>query len=174
MSGTLNKVILIGNVGAEMKIHQFDSGDKLGRLPLATSESYMDRETNERISQTEWHNIVVRNKLVDIFEKYVKKGDKLYIEGKIKTRKWQDANNQDQYMTEIIVSEFTFLTPKDSQSDFSNSGSNQPSNQSSSQTTNPTSGSTPSSSQPSTSQSNPSQMGSESFSKDEDDDGLPF
>ncbi|MDD3772001.1 MAG: single-stranded DNA-binding protein [Weeksellaceae bacterium] len=118
MNGTLNKVILIGNVGGEIKIHQFDNHDKIGRFSLATSESYT-RENGERIVQTEWHNVVVRNKVVDIFEKYVKKGDKLYIEGKLKSRKWQDANGQDRYTTEIIVSDFTFLTPKNSSQDSS-------------------------------------------------------
>ena len=157
MSGTLNKVILIGNVGAEMKVHQFDSGDKIGRLPLATSESYTDSKTGEKITQTEWHNIVVRNKVVDVFDRYVKKGDKLYIEGKIKTRKWQDANGQDQYMTEIIVNEFTFLSPKGGgDSDFQNSPSQQENPQSSGPSTNPPSSST------------------ESLSTEEEDDGLPF
>lgn len=112
MAGSINKVILIGNVGAEMKVHQFDDGGKIGRLPLATSESYTSRQTGERIEQTEWHNLVVRNRVVDIFEQYVKKGDKLYIEGKIKTRKWKNEQGMDRYMTEIIVENFTFLTPK--------------------------------------------------------------
>lgn len=113
MSGTLNKVLLIGNVGAEIKVHQFDNQNKIGNFPLATSETYTSRETGEKITQTEWHNIVVRgSKLVEVFEKYVKKGDKLYIEGRIRTRKWQDQNGQDRYTTEIILNEFTFLTPK--------------------------------------------------------------
>lgn len=112
MNGTLNKVILIGNVGDDVKIHQFDDNNKIGRFPLATSESYTSRETGEKVSQTEWHNIIVRNKVAEIFEKFVKKGDKLYVEGKLKSRKWQDQNGQDRYTTEIIVSEFTFLTPK--------------------------------------------------------------
>lgn len=113
MNGTLNKVMLIGNVGDEIKVHQFDDQNKIGRFPLATSESFTSKETGEKVSQTEWHNIVVRGtKLVEIFEKYVKKGDKLYIEGKLKSRKWQDSNNQDRYTTEIVVSDFTFLTTK--------------------------------------------------------------
>ena len=118
MNGTLNKVILIGNVGDDVKIHQFDDQNKIGRFPLATSESYTSKDSGEKITQTEWHYIVVRNKVAEIFEKYVKKGDKLYIEGKLKTRKWQDNNGQDRYTTEVIVNEFTFLTPKsgDSQS----------------------------------------------------------
>ena len=119
MNGTLNKVILIGNVGDDVKIHQFDDQNKIGRFPLATSESYTSKESGEKVSQTEWHNIIVRNKLAEIFEKYVKKGDKLYVEGRLKTRKWQDQNNQDRYTTEIIVSDFTFLTPKGNESNSS-------------------------------------------------------
>lgn len=114
MNGTLNKVILIGNVGDDVKIHQFDDQNKIGRFPLATSESYTSKETGEKVTQTEWHYIVVRNKVAEIFEKYVKKGDKIYIEGRLKTRKWQDNNNQDRYTTEVIVNDFTFLTPKNS------------------------------------------------------------
>ncbi len=125
MNGTLNKVILIGNVGDDVKIHQFDDNNKIGRFPLATSESYTSRETGEKVSQTEWHNIIVRNKVAEIFEKFVKKGDKLYIEGKLKSRKWQDQNGQDRYTTEIIVSEFTFLTPKSAGSGEYNSTQNE-------------------------------------------------
>ena len=125
MNGTLNKVILIGNVGDDVKIHQFDDQNKIGRFPLATSETYTSRDSGEKITQTEWHYIVVRNKLAEIFEKYVKKGDKLYLEGKLKTRKWQDQNNQDRYTTEIHVNEFTFLTPKGSDSNVSSDYSNQ-------------------------------------------------
>lgn len=116
MNGTLNKVILIGNMGDDVKIHEFDDQNKIGRFPLATSEVYTSRDNGERVTQTEWHNIVARNKVAEILEKYAKKGDKIYIEGKLKTRKWQDQNGQDKYMTEIIVSDFTFLTPKSSDS----------------------------------------------------------
>jgi len=124
MNGTLNKVILIGNVGDDVKIHQFDDQNKIGRFPLATSENYTARDSGEKVTQTEWHNIIVRNKVAEIFEKYVKKGDKLYVEGKLKTRKWQDQSGQDRYTTEIIVSDFTFLTPKTTDSGgYSNSGS---------------------------------------------------
>lgn len=112
MNGTLNKVILIGNMGDDVKIHEFDNQNKIGRFPLATSEAFTSKETGERITQTEWHNVVARNKAAEILEKYAKKGDKLYIEGKIKTRKWQDSSGVDRYTTEIIVNDFTFLTPK--------------------------------------------------------------
>ncbi|MFA5619628.1 MAG: single-stranded DNA-binding protein [Weeksellaceae bacterium] len=113
MAGSLNKVMLIGNIGADIKIHRFDNGGIIGRLPLATSESYTAKETGERIEQTEWHNLVVRNKVAEIFEKYVKKGDKLFVEGKIKSRKWQGEDGVDRYTTEIIVENFSLLTPKD-------------------------------------------------------------
>lgn len=112
MNGTMNKVILIGNLGDEVKMHQFDDTNSIGRFPVATTESFTSRESGEKVSQTEWHNIVVRNKLAEICSKYLKKGDKVYIEGRLKTRKWQDNNNQDRYTTEIIASEVIFLTTK--------------------------------------------------------------
>lgn len=112
MNGTLNKVILIGNVGGDVKVHRFDENNLIGRLSIATSESFMSKEKGQRVDQTEWHNLVVRNKLAEIFEKYVKKGDKIYVEGKLKTRKYQDQTGQEKYTTEIIVSEFTFLSNK--------------------------------------------------------------
>ena len=112
MSGTLNKVMLIGHLGDEVKIHRFEDGGCVGRFPLATNESYMNKQTNERVSNTEWHNIVLRNKAAEICEKYLSKGDKVYIEGRIKTRKWQDDKGNDRYSTEINCTEFTFLSHK--------------------------------------------------------------
>lgn len=112
MSGTLNKVMLIGHLGDEVKMHYFEGGGCIGRFPLATNETYTNKQTNERVTNTEWHNIVVRNKAAEIFEKYVSKGDKVYIEGRIKTRKWQDDSGNDRYSTEIQCTEFTFLTTK--------------------------------------------------------------
>lgn len=112
MAGTLNKVMLIGHTGDEVKMNYFEGGNCLGRFPLATNEEYVNRSTGERVSNTEWHNIVVRNKAAEICEKYLKKGDKVYIEGRIKTRKWQDDKGMDRYSTEIQCTEFTFLTPK--------------------------------------------------------------
>jgi single-strand DNA-binding protein len=119
MNGTMNKVILIGNLGDEVKMHQFDETSSIGRFPIATSESYTARETGEKVTQTEWHNIVVRNKLAEICNKYLKKGDKVYVEGKLKTRKWQDNNNQDRYTTEIIANEVVFLNSKSSSGEMS-------------------------------------------------------
>ena len=112
MSGTLNKVMLIGHLGDEVKIHRFEDGGCVGRFPLATNETYMNKQTNERVSNTEWHNIVLRNKAAEICEKYLSKGDKVYVEGRIKTRKWQGEDGQDRYTTEVNVDEFTFLSTK--------------------------------------------------------------
>ena len=113
MAGTLNKVMLIGHTGDEVKMHYFEGGNCIGRFPLATNEEYINKSTNEKVSNTEWHNIVVRNKAAEVCEKYLRKGDKVYIEGRIKTRKWQDDKGIDRYSTEIQCLEFTFLTPKD-------------------------------------------------------------
>ena len=112
MSGTLNKVMLIGHTGDTVKMNYFEGGGCIGRFPLATNESYTNRTSGEKVSNTEWHNIVVRNKGAEICEKYLKKGDKVYIEGRIKTRKWQDDQGNDRYSTEIQCTDFTFLTPK--------------------------------------------------------------
>ncbi|MEH6534884.1 MAG: single-stranded DNA-binding protein [Psychroserpens sp.] len=112
MSGTLNKVMLIGHLGDEVKMHYFDGGNCIGRFPLATNETYTNKQTNERVTNTEWHNIVVRNKAAEICEKYLSKGDKVYIEGRLKTRKWQDDKGNDRYSTEIQCTDFTFLTTK--------------------------------------------------------------
>ncbi len=112
MSGTLNKVMLIGHTGDEVKMHYFEGGNCIGRFPLATNDSYVNKTTGDRVTSTEWHNIVVRNKAAEICEKYLKKGDKVYIEGRLKTRKWQDEQGKDRYSTEIQCTDFTFLTPK--------------------------------------------------------------
>lgn len=115
MSGTLNKVMLIGHLGDEVKMHYFDDKNCVGRFPLATNETYTNKQTNERVSNTEWHNIVVRNKAAEICEKYLTKGDKVYIEGRIKTRKWTDDKGMERYSTEIQCTDFTFLTNKNEQ-----------------------------------------------------------
>ena len=115
MSGTLNKVMLIGHLGDNVKIHYFDDSNCVGRFPLATNETYTNKQTNEKVTNTEWHNVVVRNKAAEICEKYLKKGDRVYIEGRLKTRKWQDDNGNDRYSTEIICIDFTFLTAKNEQ-----------------------------------------------------------
>lgn len=112
MSGTLNKVMLIGYLGNEVKIHYFEGGSCIGRFPLATNETYINKQTNEKITSTEWHNIVIRNKAAEICEKYLSKGDRVYIEGRIKSRQWQGEDGIAKYTTEIQATEFTFLTTK--------------------------------------------------------------
>ncbi len=112
MNGTLNKVMLIGHLGDDVKLHYFEGGNCIGRFPLATNEVYINKQTNEKITSTEWHNLVVRNKAAEICEKYLTKGDKIYIEGRIKSRQWQAEDGTTKYTTEIQVTEFTFLTTK--------------------------------------------------------------
>ena len=126
MAGTVNKVILIGHTGDEVKMKFFEGGNCIGRFPLATNEEYVNRSTGERISNTEWHNCVVRNKAAEVCEKYLKKGDKVYIEGRIKNRQWTGEDGQQRYTTEIQVQEFTFLTPKNDTATPSKSPENTP------------------------------------------------
>ena len=117
MSGTVNKVMLIGYLGDEVKMHYFDGGNCIGRFPLATNEVYINKSTNEKITSTEWHNLVVRNKAAEICEKYLSKGDKIFVEGRIKSRQWTTEDGVAKQTTEIQVTEFTFLhTKKDSES----------------------------------------------------------
>lgn len=115
MSGTLNKVMLIGHLGDNVKLHYFDDKNCVGRFPIATNETYTNKQTNEKVTNTEWHNIVVRNKAAEICEKYLNRGDRVYIEGRLKTRKWQDDSGNDRYSTEVMCTDFTFLTTKNEQ-----------------------------------------------------------
>jgi single-strand DNA-binding protein len=111
MAGTINKVILIGNLGDDVKMHYFDDQNCVGRFPIATSESYTNKQTGEKITNTDWHNIVVRNGLAKVCEKYLSKGDKVYVEGKLKNRQWEQDGVK-RYSTEVQVTEMTMLTPK--------------------------------------------------------------
>ncbi|WP_438722107.1 single-stranded DNA-binding protein [Bartonella rochalimae] len=107
MAGSLNKVILIGNLGADPEIRRLNSGDQVANLRIATSESWRDRNTNERKERTEWHNIVIFNEnLIKVVEQYLKKGSKIYIEGQLQTRKWQDQSGNDRYTTEIVLQKY--------------------------------------------------------------------
>lgn len=111
MNGSVNKVILLGNLGDNIKLHIFSDNNKIARFPLATSDSYTDKESKEKKTITEWHNIVTKNKLAEICEKHLKKGDKIYLEGKIKSRKWED-DGQTHYITEIIADKVQFIHSK--------------------------------------------------------------
>jgi len=106
---SVNKVILVGRLGAEPESRAFPDGGSICNLRLATSENWKDRQTGERKERTEWHRITLRNKLGEIAQQYLHKGSQLYIEGRIQTRKWQDQNGQDRYSTEIVASEMTML-----------------------------------------------------------------
>ena len=102
--------MLIGHLGDEVKLRYFDNGGCIGRFPLATNESYTNKQTGGQVTNTEWHNLVLRNKAAETCEKFLKKGDKLFVEGRIKTRKWQGEDGNPRYSTEIHVDEFTFLS----------------------------------------------------------------
>lgn len=112
MYGTLNKVTLIGHLGDEVKMHYFEGGNSIARFSIATNEVYINKTTNEKITSTEWHNLVFRNKAAELCEKYLSKGDKIYIEGKIRTRQWQTDEGITKHTTEIQVTEFIFLNTK--------------------------------------------------------------
>ena len=112
MSGTLNKVMLIGHLGDEVKMHYFEGGGSIGRFPIATNETYTSKQSGEKVTNTEWHNIVVRNKAAEICEKYLSKGDKVYVEGRLKNRQWQGEDGNTRYTTEVHVQDFTFLSTK--------------------------------------------------------------
>ena len=111
MAGTINKVILIGNLGDDVKMHYFDDQNCVGRFPIATSESYTNKQSGEKVTSTDWHNIVVRNGLAKVCEKYLTKGDKVYVEGKLKNRQWEQDGVK-RYSTEIHVNEMTMLSTK--------------------------------------------------------------
>lgn len=107
MAGSLNKVMLIGNLGADPEIRSFQNGGKVANLRTATSEQWKDRNTGERQERTEWHSVAIFSEgLVNVVERFLKKGSKVYIEGKLQTRKWQDQNGQDRYSTEVVLRGF--------------------------------------------------------------------
>ena len=104
MAGSVNKVILIGNLGADPEVKSFQNGGRIANLRIATSENWKDKNTGEKKERTEWHTVVLNSDgLVGVAERYLKKGSKVYIEGQLRTRKWQDASGNDRYSTEISV-----------------------------------------------------------------------
>lgn len=117
----VNKVILIGNLGKDPEVRHLESGAVVANFPIATSETYKDRKTGEKITQTEWHNIVIWRGLAEVAEKYLKKGNSVYIEGKLRTRSWDDKEGNKRYTTEVIADTMTMLGSKPN-SDNSNSG----------------------------------------------------
>ncbi|MCM5705491.1 single-stranded DNA-binding protein [Larsenimonas salina] len=109
MARGINKVILIGNLGQDPEVRFTPSGTAVANLNLATSDSWTDRQTGQRQDRTEWHRVVLFNKLAEVAQQYVKKGSKVYIEGRLQTRKWQDQNGQDRYSTEIVANDMQML-----------------------------------------------------------------
>ena len=114
MARGVNKVILVGNIGNEPEVRYTGSGSAVANISLATSESWKDKSTGENVERTEWHRVVFFNRLAEIVNEYVKKGSKLYIEGSLKTRKWQDQNGNDRYTTEIVANEMQMLDSRGS------------------------------------------------------------
>jgi single-strand DNA-binding protein len=107
MAGSVNKVILVGNLGKDPEVRRLNSGDPVVSFSLATSDTWRDKSSGERKERTEWHNIVIFNEnLGKIAEQYLKKGSKVYVEGQLQTRKWQDKDGQDRYTTEIVLTRF--------------------------------------------------------------------
>ncbi len=107
MAGSVNKVILIGNLGRDPEIRSLQDGNKVANLSLATSDTWRDKNSGERRERTEWHRVVIFDeKLCEVAEKYLRKGSKIYIEGQIQTRKWQDQSGQDKYATEVVLNRF--------------------------------------------------------------------
>jgi len=119
MAGSVNKVILIGNLGRDPEVRTFQNGGKVCNLRIATSENWKDRETGERRERTEWHSVAIFNEnLARLAEQYLRKGSKVYLEGQLETRKWQDKDGNDRYSTEVVLrpyrGEMTFLDTRDS------------------------------------------------------------
>ena len=129
MSNGLNKVLILGNLGADPDIKYTQAGSPVANLSVATSESWKDKTTNEKVEKVEWHRVVVFGRLAEIAEQYLKKGSKIFVEGKLQTRDWEDSEGKKRYTTEVIAREMTML---DSKGD-SNTSSRQPSNSDSKQ-----------------------------------------
>tara|TARA_B100001123_G_scaffold450359_2_gene620641 strand:+ start:698 stop:1144 length:447 start_codon:yes stop_codon:yes gene_type:complete len=107
MAGSVNKVILVGNLGRDPEVRHMQSGDPIVQLSVATSESWKDRDTSERRERTEWHRVVIFNQnLGRIAEQYLRKGSKVYLEGQLQTRKWQDQSGEDRYSTEVVLQRY--------------------------------------------------------------------
>ena len=126
----VNKVILVGNLGKDPEVRHLENGTAVANFPIATSESYKDKQGN-RVDQTEWHNVVVWRKLAEIAENYLKKGSQIYLEGKLRTRSWDDPQGNKKYTTDVVADTFTMLGRKEDNQNAGNSGTtayNQPTN----------------------------------------------
>ena len=125
MARGVNKVILIGNLGKDIDVRYMPSGAAVANFSLATSESWKDKQTGEKKEKTEWHNIAMYGRLAEIAGEYLKKGSKVYVEGKLQTRKWQDNNGNDRYTTDIIANEMQLLDSRSEGGGHGNQGGHQ-------------------------------------------------
>jgi len=158
MARGVNKVILIGNFGQDPELKYMPNGEAVTNVTIATSESWKDKNTGEKVEKTEWHRVTFFRKLAEIVGEYLKKGSKVYIEGKLQTRKWQDKDGNDRYTTEIIANEMQMLDSRGSGSGQGSSGGGQSSSGASQQHNNP----------------NQSSGGAPSGGFDDFDDDIPF
>ncbi len=122
----INKVILVGNLGKDPEVRYLEGGTAVANFPIATSESFKDRTTGERKTVTEWHNVVVWRNLAEIAEKFLKKGSQIYIEGKLRTRQWQDKDGNNRYTTEIVGDNLQMLGRRDDANSSENTSSSSP------------------------------------------------
>ena len=126
MAGSVNKVILIGNLGKDPEVRHLENGTTVANFPITTSESYTDKTTGQKVENTDWHDIVVWRGLADVVDKYFRKGQKVYVEGKLKKRSWQDKDGNTRYTTEVVADELTILTrlekPEGSSAPYDNQG----------------------------------------------------
>ena len=124
MAGSINKVILVGNLGRDPEIRSLQDGSRVANLSLATSETWRDKNSGERRERTEWHRVVIFNdRLVDVVERFLRKGSKIYVEGQLQTRKWTDQQGQERYTTEVVLQRFRGeLTMLDSRGDGGSAG----------------------------------------------------
>lgn len=160
----INKVILVGNLGKDPEVRHFEGNSAVASFSVATSESYLDKTTQERKKQTEWHNVVMWNGLAHVAEKYLKKGSQVYIEGRLTTRKWQDKDGNDRYTTEIVARTMKMLGSRDGGSSYMPSASEDPPAQVAKEPTPPP---------PPTATNTPEQAPAEKIA-DAPDDDLPF
>lgn len=133
----INKVILVGNLGKDPEVRYLEGGTAVANFSIATSESFKDRNSGERKTNTEWHNVVLWRGLAEIAEKYLKKGMQVYVEGKLRTRQWQDKDGNNRYTTEIVGDNLQMLGRKDENNSYNENTSNTPNNQTTTASTPP-------------------------------------
>ena len=126
MARGVNKVILVGNLGKDPEVRYMPSGNAVANVTLATTDSWKDKQSGEKQERTEWHNIVFYSRLAEIVGEYLKKGSQVYVEGSLRTRKWQDKNGNDRYTTEIIANEMQMLGSRSGSADYSSAAASTP------------------------------------------------